>query len=99
MTNAAALAWDTEWQGARCRGIDPNIFFTPDGKVSSLQKAKLIYRAKQICKDCPLRQRCLSLSIDNHEEFGVWGGMSEKDRRSLMKFRTNPPAASGTRSS
>ena len=43
--------------------------------------------AKQICKECPVILECLSDSLDNHTEFGVWGGMTERQRRALLKRR------------
>jgi WhiB family redox-sensing transcriptional regulator len=43
--------------------------------------------AKQICKKCPVILECLADSLDNHTEFGVWGGMTERERRALLKRR------------
>jgi WhiB family redox-sensing transcriptional regulator len=44
-------------------------------------------RAKQVCMGCPVRTECLSDALDNQVEFGVWGGMTERERRALLKRR------------
>jgi WhiB family redox-sensing transcriptional regulator len=41
--------------------------------------------AKQVCAHCPVITECLADSLDNHTEFGVWGGMTERQRRALLK--------------
>ena len=43
--------------------------------------------AKKICATCPVASQCLEWALDNGERFGVWGGMSEKDRRKLGSKR------------
>jgi WhiB family redox-sensing transcriptional regulator len=43
--------------------------------------------ATQVCRDCPVIAECLADSLDNHTEFGVWGGMTERQRRALLKRR------------
>ena len=42
-------------------------------------------RVKQICNGCPVKMECLADSLDNRIEFGVWGGMTERQRRALLK--------------
>ena len=44
-------------------------------------------RAKLVCQACPVRTECLSDALDNQVEFGVWGGMTERERRALLKRR------------
>lgn len=44
-------------------------------------------RAKAICLACPVRTECLADSLDNRIEFGVWGGMTERERRALLRRR------------
>jgi WhiB family transcriptional regulator, redox-sensing transcriptional regulator len=46
-------------------------------------------RAKQICGQCPVRTECLSEALDNKVEWGVWGGMTERERRALLRRRPN----------
>jgi WhiB family redox-sensing transcriptional regulator len=43
--------------------------------------------AKQVCIGCPVIAECLADSLDNQTEFGVWGGMTERERRALLKRR------------
>ncbi|KOX11668.1 WhiB family transcriptional regulator [Nocardiopsis sp. NRRL B-16309] len=44
-------------------------------------------RAKLICRGCPLRTPCLAEALDARIEFGVWGGMTERERRALLRRR------------
>ena len=48
--------------------------------------------AKRICRGCPVRYECLADALDNRIEFGVWGGMTERERRALL--RRHPQVAS-----
>jgi WhiB family redox-sensing transcriptional regulator len=60
-----------------CAQTDPDAFF-PDKGASS--KA-----AKQVCRGCEVRERCLQYALDHNERFGVWGGLSDRERRQLLK--------------
>src|SRR5690606_11564856 len=44
-------------------------------------------RVKQICNGCPVKMECLADALDNRIEFGVWGGMTERERRALLRKR------------
>ncbi|MEV0993055.1 WhiB family transcriptional regulator [Streptomyces sp. NPDC049949] len=44
-------------------------------------------RAKAVCTGCPVRTECLADALDNRVEFGVWGGMTERERRALLRRR------------
>jgi len=46
-------------------------------------------RAKQVCMSCIVRTECLADALDNRVEFGVWGGMTERERRALLRRRPN----------
>ena len=46
-------------------------------------------RAKAVCLGCPVRTECLADALDNRIEFGVWGGMTERERRALLRRRPN----------
>ena len=71
--------WVTDWTAwAACRGTDPNELF-----VQGLAQN----RAKLICRGCPVRTECLADALDNGIEFGVWGGMTERERRTLLRRR------------
>jgi WhiB family transcriptional regulator, redox-sensing transcriptional regulator len=42
-----------------------------------------------VCRGCPVRTECLADALDNRVEFGVWGGLTERERRSLLRRRPN----------
>nr|WP_114046077.1 WhiB family transcriptional regulator [Acidipropionibacterium virtanenii] len=69
---------DDDWTLlANCRGMADALF--PDGKEQR--------RARRICVDCRVRARCLAEALDNRIEWGVWGGMTERERRRLLRER------------
>ncbi len=71
----------TDWIGlASCRGTHPDELFVQGAAQN---------RAKQLCMGCPVRTECLSDALDNRVEFGVWGGMTERERRALLRRRPN----------
>ncbi len=68
------------WQDyANCRGADADLFFPERGASTR--------RAKSICKACDVRTDCLEYAIVNGEKFGIWGGMSERERRRVRRER------------
>jgi len=70
-----------EWQGAaRCAEVDPEIFFPERGGSSKAARA--------VCSGCSVRAQCLEYALNNKEQFGIWGGTSERERRRLRKERT-----------
>jgi WhiB family redox-sensing transcriptional regulator len=64
---------------ANCTGCDPELFF-PERGVSTRE-------AKEACRGCVVREECLEFALDNREKFGIWGGMSERERRRLRRNR------------
>ena len=50
-------------------------------------RARPSARAKAVCKGCPVVAECLADALDNRTEFGVWGGMTERERRALLRRR------------
>jgi WhiB family redox-sensing transcriptional regulator len=69
---------------AACREVDPELFFPIGNSGPALLQ---IEEAKQVCQRCPATQDCLRWAIDTGQDAGVWGGMSEDERR-LLKRRT-----------
>src|ERR1700686_948486 len=68
--------WITDWTvRAACRGTDPDDLFV-EGAAQN--------RAKLICRGCPVRTECLADALDNGIEFGVWGGLTERQRRAPL---------------
>jgi WhiB family redox-sensing transcriptional regulator len=71
---------DRTWQlRANCMGVDPDLFF-PERGASTRE-------AKEVCRGCVVRQDCLEYAISNGEKFGIWGGMSERERRRVRRAR------------
>ncbi len=69
------------WQDfANCLGVDPDLFF-PERGASTRE-------AKEVCRGCVVREDCLEYALENGEKFGIWGGMSERERRRLRRQRT-----------
>ena len=68
------LAWQAD---ALCAQTDPEAFFPEKGGSTR--------DAKKVCGSCPVKQQCLEYALSNDERFGIWGGMSERERRRLRK--------------
>lgn len=68
-------------QLARCRGVDPEIFYP----VSDDDDAA--HEAKEICAVCPVREPCLEFALTTREKNGVWGGLTERERRRVIRQR------------
>jgi WhiB family redox-sensing transcriptional regulator len=80
-----------EWlHRARCRDEDPEVFF-PIGNTGPA--AQQIDVAKAICVGCEVRQDCLEWAMATGQDAGVWGGLSEDERRALRRARKRQPAA------
>lgn len=60
---------------ALCAQVDPEIFFPEKGGSA--------HAAKKICDRCEVRDQCLAEALDRGESFGIWGGLSERERRRL----------------
>lgn len=65
-------------QGAACEGVDSELFYAEGGQA--------IARAKAICANCEVRDRCLEWAI-KREEFGVWGGTTARERAAIRRQR------------
>ncbi|MGL4174323.1 MAG: WhiB family transcriptional regulator [Actinomycetota bacterium] len=77
----SAFSWDNDWvtHGA-CTRTDPDELFVQGADQ---------HRVKSVCLGCPVRTECLADALDNRTEYGVWGGMTERERRALLKRRPN----------
>jgi WhiB family redox-sensing transcriptional regulator len=75
------MPWTQDWTTrAACRDDAPDTLFVQGAAQN---------RAKSVCLGCPVRTECLADSLDNRVEFGVWGGMTERERRALLRRRPN----------
>jgi len=68
------LAWQSD---SLCAQTDPEAFFPEKGGSTR--------DAKKICTSCEVRTQCLQYALENDERFGIWGGLSERERRKLRK--------------
>jgi WhiB family transcriptional regulator, redox-sensing transcriptional regulator len=77
--DGAGMGWVVDWSAqAACRTTDPDELFVQGAAQN---------RAKAVCTGCPVRTECLADALDNRVEFGVWGGMTERERRALLRRR------------
>ena len=75
------MTWNEDWAGAAsCRNVGPDVLFVRGAEQN---------RAKQLCMGCPVRSECLAEALDNEIEWGVWRGMTERERRALLRRRPN----------
>lgn len=67
---------------AACKSEDPELFFpVGDTGPALLQIAK----AKAVCRRCPVQAQCLNWALTSGQDFGVWGGLSETERRAVRQ--------------
>lgn len=69
---------------AACIGEDPELFF-PIGSTG--QALEQVDAAKAVCTRCPVTDECLEWALETNQDAGVWGGLSEDERRSLRRSR------------
>jgi WhiB family redox-sensing transcriptional regulator len=69
-------------QRAICRDQDPELIFPVGNTAPALRQAE---EAKAVCRRCPAVEQCLRWALDNNQELGVWGGLSEPERRALKR--------------
>lgn len=67
---------DIDWSRGNCKKKDPDTLFVQGAEQNV---------AKRVCNGCPVRMECLATALDNGEKFGVWGGMTERERRALLR--------------
>jgi WhiB family redox-sensing transcriptional regulator len=75
-SGADAPDWKSQ---ANCMGVDPDLFF-PERGMSTRE-------AKEVCRGCVVREDCLEYALANGEKFGIWGGLSERERRRIRRAR------------
>ena len=81
---ALAVADDTWRDHALCRDTDPELFF-PVGTTGNALLA--IDYAKRVCAQCSVTQECLDFALDTNQDSGIWGGLSEEERRDIRRQR------------
>jgi len=73
-TEGDAQSWQEQ---ALCAETDPEAFFPEKGGSTR--------EAKKICTGCEVKAQCLEYALANDERFGIWGGLSERERRRLRR--------------
>ena len=74
LLDSEELSWQ---ERALCAQTDPEAFFPEKGGSTR--------EAKKVCQTCEVRTECLEYALENDERFGIWGGLSERERRKLKK--------------
>lgn len=74
-----------DWrEAAACLNHDPDLFF-PTGATAPIGRE--IERAKTVCRGCPVRSACLQWALGAGQLSGIWGGLTEEERRSWARRR------------
>ncbi len=74
--------WEWQYEGV-CRDLDSDLFFHPEGERGPARRRRAA-NAKAICESCPVIQECRSHALASKEPYGIWGGTTEEERRSLI---------------
>lgn len=78
-TMSSAYDWRAK---AACRDKDPELFFPVGNTGAAYQQ---IEEAKAVCRTCKATDACLKCALDTNQDYGVWGGLSEDERRALKR--------------
>ena len=65
-----------DWSRAACRGLSPALFFAELGDTPTA-----LSEARAVCATCPIRVECLDYAVGNGERWGIWGGLTPRERR------------------
>ncbi len=80
---------DMAWQDAgTCREIpnaESDALFFPEGRSTAF----IEHRAQKVCHRCPIMQECRDWALSRYEEYGVWGGLTPRQRRDVWKKQNN----------
>ena len=86
MTNVAAV--DRSWQmKGLCRGNHSYLFFPPSTVERKDDRERREIKAKAICSVCPVKADCLEFAVEIKEPYGIWGGLTETERRQVIARR------------
>lgn len=81
----AAREW-RDWQHeAACRGEHASLFYPPMRFEPKRERLAREQSAKAICRACPVRIECLDHAVDADERYGIWGGLTDVERRHLPR--------------
>ncbi|WP_331481891.1 WhiB family transcriptional regulator [Streptomyces rubrogriseus] len=81
-TRLRPLLSDWAWQErAACRGMNSAVFYSPPGERGR-ERREREEAARSICRGCQVVEQCAAMAVDYEERYGVWGGMSPRERLS-----------------
>lgn len=75
---------------AACRDIDPELFFPVGDDGPAREQAEV---AKLVCAGCPVREECGRWAMETGQDSGIWGGLTEDERRVMRRAAWTPPGA------
>lgn len=79
---------DRSWQtDALCRGNHSHLFFPPSTVERKEERERRELKAKAICSVCSCREVCLEYALEIREPYGIWGGLTEAERRQVLARR------------
>ncbi|MFB7475132.1 WhiB family transcriptional regulator [Kitasatospora sp. NPDC056184] len=88
LPGAAEQHWSWQLDGA-CRTVDSSVFFHPVNERGAAAKEREQH-AKSVCARCPVRVPCRRYALATREPYGVWGGLTEEERRALFTDLSAP---------
>ncbi|MGV0101525.1 WhiB family transcriptional regulator [Streptomyces californicus] len=77
---------------AACREEDPDLFFPIGTTGPAVVQTE---EAKAVCRACPVQAACLEWALENRQDSGIWGGLSENERRALKRRNRRRAEAQG----
>ena len=86
--------WEWQYDGV-CRTVDPEVFFPPDSERGPIRQRREL-QAKQYCESCPVLERCREHALMVQEPYGVWGGLTPRERDRILHAPASLGAGIGT---
>lgn len=81
---------EATWRGgAQCQGESAGLFFPPSSCESREERQAREQAARALCTRCEVREQCLEYALYVQEPHGIWGGLTELERRRLLRQRTS----------
>lgn len=88
--NTSLPALDAEWrESAACLSHPSILFFGLDDNETPVERRAREERAKEICAACPVQRECLEYALATKEPYGIWGGLTEVERKSRLRGRAS----------
>ena len=85
-----ARHWEWQYDGV-CRSVDPEVFFPPDSERGPVRQLREM-QAKRYCQACPVLNQCRDHALLMHEPYGVWGGLTPRERELLLQQKPDVPS-------